>query len=127
MPPFRFLVDGRLGQGAQPLDGTAIGTGHSAGNFRSWRFVHERHELVRKSRHSAANADAADVGAPANAGHPAPLGHVAVNHRAPATQLDDAPGRTVSFGEVALLVVASAIAPLVDGLPEQPRGSQLVV
>src|SRR5271166_3543515 len=92
MPPLRFLVDGRLGHGAQRTDCAAISTCHSRGNLRTGRFVHEWHELVREARHGAADADAADVGTTADSGHPAPLGHVAVDNGDPAAKFDDALG-----------------------------------
>ena len=48
------------------------------------------------------------------------LGDVAVDHRPPAAELHEALGRAVLVGEVALLVVAAAVAAFVDGLAEQP-------
>src|ERR1043165_3655296 len=87
--------------------------------------IHERHELVREAGHRAADADAADVRAAADPGHPAALGHVAVDDRAPAADLHQALGRVVVGGEVALLVVAGAVAALMDGLAEDPGGSEL--
>ena len=94
-------------------------------SLRARRLVHERHELVGEAGHGAADADAADVGAAADAGHPAALGDVAVDHRTPAAQLHDALGRAVLVGEIALLVVAGAVAAFVHGLAEQPRRPQL--
>ena len=76
--------------------------------------------LSGKARHGAADADAADVGAAAHAAHPAALAHVALHHGAPAPQLHDALPGAVCVGELALLVVAAAIAALVDGSLEQP-------
>src|SRR4029077_1898307 len=70
-------------------------------------------------------ADAADVGPPADAVDPAALRHVALDDRTPAAELHDALGRAVLVGEVALLVVAGAVAPLVHGVPEQPLRPQL--
>ena len=95
--------------------------------LRAGRLVHERHELVGEAGHGAADADAADVGAAADAGHPAALGDVAVDHRPPAADLHQALGRAVLVGEVALLVVAAAVAALVDRLAEQPGRPQLLV
>ena len=69
----------------------------------------------------------ADVGAAADAVDPAPLGHVALHDRAPAAQLDDALRRAVLGGEVALLVVAGAVAALVHGPAEQPGRPQRLV
>ena len=91
------------------------------------RGIHEGHELVGKARHGAADADPAHVGAAADPVHPAALGDVAVDHRTPAADLDLALRGVVVLGEIPLLVVAAAIAPLVHGLAEQPGGAQLVV
>lgn len=74
-----------------------------------------------------ADADAADVGAAADAGHPAALGHVAVDDRIPAASPDQAFGRVVVRGEAGLLVVRATVAALVDRLPEQPLRAQHVV
>ena len=64
-----------------------------AGHERAGGRVHERLELVREARHRAADADAADVRAAAHAVDPAALGHVALDDRAPAAELDQALGR----------------------------------
>ena len=64
-----------------------------------------------------------DVRAAAHAVDPAPLGDVALHHRAPAAELHDALGRAVLGGEVALLVVAGPVAALVHGGAEQPRAA----
>src|SRR5262249_20463739 len=48
-------------------------------------------------------------------------------HRTPTTEFDDALGRSVLFREIALLVVAGAIASLMHGLAEQPYRAELVV
>lgn len=77
--------------------------------------------------HGAGDADAADIGAAADAGHPAALGHVAVDDRPPAADLDQALRRAVLVGEIGLLVVAGAIAAFMHGLAEQPGRPQLVV
>ena len=94
---------------------------------RARRLIHERHELVGKARHRAADADAADVRAAADARHPAALADVALHDRAPASQLDDAERRAVFVGELRLLVVAAAVAAFVHRLPEQPRRPQRLV
>src|SRR5262252_9823897 len=99
----------------RPDDGAvdaARGRRHSAPR----RFVHEGHELVGKAGHGAADADAADVGTAADAGHPPALGDVAHDHRTPASELDDALGRAVFVGEIPLLVITGAVASLVDRL-----------
>src|SRR5581483_3207626 len=84
-------------------------------------------ERVREARHGAPDADAADVRASAHAVDPAALGNVALHHRAPAAQLDQALRRAVLLGELALLVVAASVAALVHGGLEQPLRAQLVV
>src|SRR3954462_5342635 len=126
-PPLGFLVDGPRGDGPQLPDGRAVHAGHLGRERGAGRLVHERHELVREAGHRAADADAADVRAPADAVDPAALRHVALHDRAPATELDDALGRAVLRGEVALLVVAGAVAALVHRAAEQPGGPQGVV
>src|ERR1700678_1665177 len=118
--PFRFVVQCVRRDPTEPPDRIAVqaaGQGRDAG---PGRFVHERHKLVGEAGHGAPDADAAHVGAAPDAVDPPALGHIALHHRAPAAQLDDALGRPVLLGEVALLVVAGAIAALVDGGPEQP-------
>src|SRR6516164_8845410 len=108
--PTRFLVRRTRGEAAQGTDDRAI---HSAGRgryARTRRLVHERHELVGEARHGAGDADAAHVRAAAHAVDPAALGHVALDHGPPAAQLDQALGRAVLAREVALLVVARAVA-----------------
>src|SRR3954470_21193424 len=52
--------------------------------------VHERHVLVGEARHRAGHADAADVGAAADAVDPAAQRHVALDHGPLATELDEA-------------------------------------
>src|SRR5438477_492964 len=80
------------------------------------RLVHERHELVGEPWQRAADADAAHVGTAADAVHPAALGDVADDDGAPAAELHDALLRAVVGREVALLVIAAAVAALVHGL-----------
>src|SRR5690349_19089346 len=90
LTPLRFPVEGVLGESPQRLHGFAV---HRAARGRDppagW-FVHERHELVREARHRAADANATHVRAATDAVDPAALGHVAVDDRAPAAELDDA-------------------------------------
>src|SRR5262249_42289141 len=124
LAPLGLLV-GRL-RGAA-AEGAADGAVHGArgrGALGRRGLVHERHELVGEAWHGAGDADAAHVGAATDAVDPAAFGHVALDHRPPAAELDQALGRTVFTGEVALLVVAGPVAPLVDGGPEQPRRAQ---
>src|SRR5204862_6553838 len=72
-------------------------------------------ELVGKAGHGAADADAAHLHAPAVAVDDAPLGDVALHHRAPTAQLHQALLVAVLGGEHALLVVAGPGAVMVHG------------
>ena len=87
------------------------------------RFVHKGHELIREPRHGAADANSTHVRAAADAVDPAAFGHVAFDHRSPAAELDDALGRTVFGGKVALLVVPGSITAFVHRLTEKPCGA----
>src|SRR6516164_5725476 len=127
MSPLWLFVQSALCKGAQRSHHAAIDADLGGRELGAGRLVHERHELVRKARHGATDANAPDVGAAADAGHPAALAHVAIHDRTPAAALDDALGRAVFGGEIALLVVAGAIAALVYGLAEQPGRSQLLI
>src|ERR1700682_6164653 len=95
--------------------------------MRTGRLIHEGHELVGEARHRASDADAADVGATADTGHPAALGNVAVDHRSPAAELDEALWRVVVSREVTLLVGRSPVATVMHRVAEQPRRTQLGV
>src|SRR5919112_2419624 len=122
LAPLRLLVHRLGGDVTQGADDRAV---HAAGRGRhlaAGRLVHERHELVREPGHGAADADAAHIRAAADAVEPAPLGDIALDHRAPAPELHDALGRAVLGGEVALLVIAGPVAALVHGHAEQPGG-----
>src|SRR4051812_14367039 len=123
--PLRFLVHGLRRDAPQAPDHAAVEAARDGRHRGAGRLVHERHELVGEARHGAADADAAHVGAAAHAVDPPPLGHVALDHRTPAAELHDALGRAVLVGEVALLVIAGAVAPLVHRMAEEPRGAQL--
>src|SRR5436190_9911017 len=70
MSPFGFLIHGMVGNGAQRTDEAAVRADEHAGKSCAGRFVHERHELVGKTRHGAADANATDVRAAADAVHP---------------------------------------------------------
>src|SRR5580658_9719414 len=118
--PLRLLVHGLGGEAPEAADDRAV---HAAGGRRyrrARRLVHERHELVREAGHRAGDADAAHVRAAAHAVDPAPLGYVALDHGAPAAQLDQALGGAVLGREVALLVVPGPVAALMHGRAEQP-------
>src|SRR6516225_3195718 len=126
-PPLGLFVRGAGGEAAEGTDSGAVHLGCRGGHPRARRLVHERHELVREAGHRARDADAADVGAAADAIDPAALGHVALDHRPPAAELDQAAGRAVLAGELALLVVAGAVAALMHGGLEQPARAQRLV
>src|ERR1700687_5534277 len=102
MPPLRFLIHSGIGERTQSSDGLAVNADAGSGDFRSRRLIHERHELVRKTRHRATDTDASDIRASANTCHPAALWHVAIDNRSPATQFHDALCRTVDLRKVAL-------------------------
>src|SRR5215212_6163792 len=125
--PLGFLVDRGVGHAPELADQGPVGRDQGRGGGCARRLVHEGHELVGEAWHGAADADAAHVRAAPYAIHPAPLGHVAVDDRTPAADLHLAFGRVVVQGEVALLVVGGPVTALVDGLPEEPRGPELVV
>src|SRR5215469_14132670 len=111
-PPLGFLVRGAGGEAAEGTDGGAVHLARRGGHPRAGRLVHERHELVGEAGHRARDADPADVRAAADAVDPAALGHVALDHRPPAAELDQAAGRAVLTGKLALLVIAGAVAAL---------------
>src|SRR3954451_22788786 len=104
--PLRLLVDRLVGHAAELADHGPVDAGDRRRQRPARRLVNERHDLVGEAGNGAADADAAHVGAPADAGHPAPLGDVAVHDRPPAADLHQALGGVVVLGEVALLVVA---------------------
>src|SRR6185503_7381751 len=127
MAPLRFLVQRGVGDGAECTNRLAVDADAGGGDLGSRRLVHEGHELVGEARHGAPYADAAHVGASADAGHPAALEHVAVHHRPPASQLDDALGRAVLGREISLFVIACPVTAIMDGAAEQPLRSPLVI
>src|SRR5213596_2873569 len=111
--PLRLLVQRAGGIATEAAYHRAVHTARGRRHGRARRLIHERHELVREAGHRAGDADAAHVGAAAHAVDPAALGHVALDHGAPAAELDQALGRTVLGGEVAFLVVARPVTALV--------------
>jgi hypothetical protein len=86
--------------------------------------IHKWHEFIRESRHRAADANTPDVGAAADSSDPASLSNIALNHRPPAPQFNDALARAVLFRELGLLIISAAIATLVNGLAKKPNGPQ---
>src|SRR5438309_4438667 len=93
--PSRLLVDGVIGPAAQGPNQAAVNSDGRRRERGARRLVHERHELVGKAGHGAGDADAADVRAATDAGHPAALSDIAVHHGSPAAELDQAFRRTV--------------------------------
>src|SRR5947199_8271980 len=116
MAPLGLLVHGLIRDPTQLANEWAVAAGDRRRDASAGGGIHERHELVREAGHRASDADAADVGTAADSGHPPPLWHVAVDDRPPAADLHQALGRVVILGEVALLVIAGAVAALVHGL-----------
>src|SRR6266702_5336888 len=119
-PPLGLLVGRLCRESPQRADDRAVERARGGRDPGTGRLVHERHELVGEAGHRAGDADPADVRAAADAVDPAALGDVALHHRAPAAELDQALGRAVLGGEVALLVIAGPVASLVHGRAEQP-------
>src|SRR5271163_210112 len=97
-----------------------VGHHRSGREQRTGRLIHEWHELVRKARHGASDANPADVWTTADSAHPAAFANVALHHRSPATEFHDARGRTIFFGELRLLVISAAIASFVHRRSEKP-------
>src|SRR3954463_15935952 len=73
VPPLRFLVRRGVGDAAQLADQVAVGLAEQRGEAAAGRHVNERKDLGGKPGNRAADADAADVGAAADAVHPAAL------------------------------------------------------
>src|SRR3954468_14925269 len=69
--PLGLAVERVRGDAAQAADRRAVDADGAGRQPAARWLVHERHELVRESGHGAADADAADVGAAADAVHPA--------------------------------------------------------
>src|SRR3984957_14825093 len=98
------------------MDRSAVGHHRFRRKQRSRRLIHERHELIRKSRHRTADANTADIGAASDSRHPAPLAHIALDHRTPAPQFYDAGPSPVLLRKLCLLVVSASIAALMHRL-----------
>src|ERR1700733_13287559 len=118
MPPLGFLVNRVVGKRPQRSNRTAVNANGIRGYFSARRFIHERHEFVGETGHGAADANATHVGAATDSRHPPTLWYVAVDHRPPAPESNDAFRRAVFRGEIALLVVAGAIAAFMNRSPE---------
>src|SRR5262249_29149137 len=121
-PPFGLAIhrfDGELSQGA---DGAAVHRDRGRRHARPGWFFHERHEFVGKAGHGAADANPADIGTAADSIHPTAFGHVALDDRSPASELDDARFLAIRARKIGLFVIATAIAALVYGLRKEPFG-----
>src|SRR5579859_747256 len=127
LAPLGLLVGRPRGEAPERPDDRAVHAARRRRDPCSWWLVHERHELVREARHRAGDADATHVGAAAHTVDPATLGDVAFDHRPPAAQLDQALGRAILGGEVALLVVAGPVTALMHGRAEQPGRPQRLI
>src|SRR5579871_2495085 len=124
MAPGRLLIQRCLGEAPQSVDGAAVSGDRVRRKERTGRLVHERHELVGKARHRAADADPTHVGASADAVHPAALAHIALHHRTPAPEFDDALARAILLGEFGLLVITAAVAAFVNRFAKEPGGTE---
>src|SRR5688572_18134475 len=102
--PAMLSVGLAVRQSPQPPDDAADGPGREGGDGRARRRLVERAELVGEAGHRAADADAARLHAAAHVVDGAAHDDVAVDHRAPAADLDEALGVAVLLGEYALLV-----------------------
>src|ERR1700733_274215 len=91
---------------------------------RTRRLIHKRHELVRKARHGASDADASDVRTSANATHPATLPNITLHHRPPASQLHNTKWRSIFIRKLRLLVESAAVTTLMHGIAKEPRWTQ---
>src|SRR5580704_2936695 len=125
--PRRFLIQRRLRESPQRVNRAAVRHHRTRRKQRSRRLIHEWHELVREARHSATDADAADVGTSSDSSHPAALSDVALHHRAPTSQLHDARRRSVRVRKLRLLVVSAAVATFVHRRAEKPGRPQNIV
>src|SRR5437764_14642424 len=88
----RYRIERVLRVLPQFADRPAIGGDRLGREAGAGRLVHEGglHELVGEAGHGAADADTADVGAAADAVHPAAFADVALDDRSPAAELDNA-------------------------------------
>src|ERR1700752_1517886 len=123
MPPLWFFVYSCVGQAAEFANGGSLNTDGGRLKLCPRRLVHKWHELVRKSGHRAADANAADVRTATESCHPPTLRNVAIDNRSPAAEFDQASRRAVLARKFALFVITAAIASFVNSLSEQPRRS----
>src|SRR5687767_4643695 len=90
LTPGRLAVERSLREVTEGAHGAPVHEDGRRRHLRAGRLVHERHELVGKAGHRAANAYATHVVAATDAVHPAALRHVAEHDRAPGPELHDA-------------------------------------
>src|SRR5579871_1516378 len=109
------------------MDCPAIALDGLRGQQRARRLIHERHKLVRKSWHRAADANPPNIRTTSDAAHPAAFSYVALNHRSPASQFDDAQRRPVIVRKLRLFVIAATVAAFMNGRPEEPRRTERIV
>src|SRR5271156_475230 len=122
--PAWLLVERRLGKTPECVNGAAISHNGGGREQRSGRLGHEGHKLIRKTGHSAADTDAAYIGAAADSRHPSAFSYVALNHRTPASQFHDASDVTVLIGKFSLFIIAAAVAAFVNCGTEEPARPQ---
>jgi hypothetical protein len=125
--PDRLAVSASHRHPAQPLDRRAIGARGTAGHQGPRRSLVEGRELVWEPRHRASDAGAAGDHAAPHVIDRATLGDVALNHRPPAADIDQAFLVAEFLREGSLLVVPGPRAMAVNGLVELPsRAAELV-
>src|SRR6202161_2476709 len=120
--PGRLLIKRCLSEPPERMNRASISRHRVRRKERTWWLIHKRHKFVRKTWHRAANANSADVRAPAKSSHPAALPHVALDHGPPASKLHDALNGAIFLRELGLLVVTTSITSFMDCLTEQPSG-----
>src|SRR5690242_8623094 len=125
--PCRFFIERCLRELSQCVNGLAVSHHRVRRQQRAGWLVHERHELVRKTRHRAADTNPTNIRTTTHAVDPTTLTNVALDHRSPATELHDALARSVLLTKLCLFVIAAAIATFMHCLTEQPRGTQCFV
>src|ERR1700760_1113316 len=89
--------------------------------------IHKRHELVRKAGHCASDTDATYIWAAADSRHPSALSYIALHHRPPTSKLHNAQRRSVLFGKLRLLIVATAITAFMHRVAEEPCRAQRLI
>src|ERR1700722_3913118 len=125
--PTRFFIERSLSKPAQSVNCFSV-CGHGGGGKQGagW-LVHEGHELIRETRHSAANTDPTNIRTAADSCHPTTFPNVALDNRAPAPQFYDALNIPVFFRKLSLLVVAGPVTTFVKRLTEKPRRAKCFV